>query len=400
MHVLLIHQAYSGPDDPGGTRHYELGRRLVAMGHRFTVVTSKYSYLTGEEKKEKGAVGGIDVRIAPTLGGLHRSYAHRILAFISFTISSRFTALRVVSPDIVLGTSPPMFQAIAAWKVAAMRRRPFVLEIRDLWPEFAVDLGLLRNGALISLARSWERFMYRRADHIIVNSPAYREYLLKKKIPDRKISVVPNGVDVCMFHPQDNGEAFRREHRLDGKFVVMYAGAVGFANDLDCLLRAADRLREYTDIVVAIVGGGKELPRLRRLIESMNLRNVRFISAQPKSLMPEVLAAADVCIATLKDIPMFRTTYPNKVFDYMAAGRPTLLAIDGAIRDVIETSAGGLFVPPGDDRALGDAILKLRTSSALRQTLGENARTYVTQHFDRDTQATQLADVLQRAVNP
>jgi len=164
---------------------------------------------------------------------------------------------------------------------------------------------------------------------------------LKRAIPETKISVVPNGVDTSMYCPGHTGEAFRRDYGMHAKFVVMYAGALGLANDIDCLLKAAARLRDRTDIVFAIVGDGKELPRLRSEADSLQLNNVHFVPAQSKQHMPTVLAASEMCVATLKDVPMLRTTYPNKVFDYMAAGRPTVLAIGGSIREPIKKSQSG-----------------------------------------------------------
>ena len=396
MHILLIHQAFCGPQDPGGTRHYELALRLSRLGHRFTVVTSKFSYLTGEKKTATPNDGEIDMRIASTLGSWHRSYVQRLVAFVSFMVTSVLAGLRVDEPEVVIGTSPPIFQALSAWMVSAIRRCPFVMEVRDLWPDFAVDLGLLRNPVLIFLARRLELFLYARADHIIVNSPSYQNYLSAKGVQESNISVIPNGVDVSAFCVKESGEVFRRENGLVDKFVIMYAGAIGHANDVDCLLRAATRLLHRPEIVFAIVGDGKEVPRLRREADSHHLSNVRFIPAEPKQQMPRTLAAADVCVAALQDAPMLHTTYPNKVFDYMAAGRPTVLAIDGAIREVIEESRGGIFVPPGDDAALAEAILALYRSPALRKEMGANARSYVTSHFDRGLQAAQMADVLLR----
>jgi len=395
LHILLIHQAFCGPQDPGGTRHYELARKLVGNGQRFTIITSKYSYLTGNEKSALPNEGGIDVRFAWTLGVWHRSYLHRTLAFLCFMITSVFEGSRVEKPDIVIGTSPPMLQAVSAWLIATVRRCPYILEVRDLWPEFAVDLGVLRNRVLILLARKLELFLYSRASEIIVNSPPYREYLLKRGIRETKISVVPNGVDTSMYCPEHRGEAFRRAHGMHSKFLVMYAGALGLANDIDCLLRTAARLRSRTEIVFAIVGDGKELPRLRSEADLLELNNVHFVPAQPKQYMPSVLAAADLCVATLKDVPMLRTTYPNKVFDYMAAGRPTILAIDGPIREVIEKSQSGICVPPGDDAALAEALLALYESPGLREQMGQNARSFVISHFDRALQAKQLAEILQ-----
>ena len=398
MHILLIHQAFCGPQDPGGTRHYELASKLVGMGHRFTIITSKYSYLTGNEKSTLPNEGGIEMRCARTFGGWHRSYPHRMLAFLSFMITAVFEGLRAENPDIVIGTSPPMFQAVSAWLIATVRRCPFILEVRDLWPDFAVDLGILRNRALIFFAHKLELFLYSRASEIIVNSPSYREHLLNRGIPKTQISVIPNGVDTSMYSPEDAGEAFRRDHGVPGRFVVMYAGSLGLANDIDCLLRTAARLRHRADMVFVIVGDGKELPRLRSEADSLHLNNVHFVPAQSKQCMPSVLAGADVCVATLKNVPMLRTTYPNKVFDYMAAGRPTVVAIDGPIREVIGKSQGGICVPPGDDAALSEALLALYESPGLREQISQSARSFVIAHFDRALQAKQLAEILQNHI--
>jgi len=398
VHILLIHQAFCGPQDPGGTRHYELARALVRMGHRFTIVTSRFSYLTGTKKSDLAHEDGIDVRYAWVIGAWHRSYLHRTFAFLSFMVCAVIEGLRVETPDVVIGTSPPIFQALSAWLVAVIKDRPFILELRDLWPQFAADLGILRSRLLIWLARKLESFLYSRASAIIVNSPSYREYLLNRGIPETKISIVPNGVDTSMYYPEWNGEAFRNDHDMGGKFVVTYAGALGVANDIDCLLKVAARVSHRPDFAFAIVGDGKELPRLRKEVDSLCLNNVHFVTAQSKEQMPNVLSAADVCVATLKDVPMLGTTYPNKVFDYMAAGRPTVLAIDGPIREVIEKSRGGIFVNPGDDAALADAIVLLYESPELRKEMGKNARSFVVSHFDRSIQAEQLAEILQRHI--
>ena len=400
VHILLIHQAFCGPHDPGGTRHYELAQRLVEMGHRFTVVTSECSYLTGEEKAVLPGHIEIEQRVAAVIGSWHRSYLSRVLAFVSFMITSALAALRVADPDVVIGTSPPMFQALSAWAVAAIRSCPFVLEIRDLWPAFAIDLGILRSPVLIFLARKLEHFLYAQANEIVVNSPSYRSYLLQNGIPEWKITVIPNGVDVSLFHRETNGDAFRSAHQLRDKFVVMYAGALGLANDIDCLLRAAARLRHETDIVFTLVGDGKELPRLRIQADSLQLNNVRFIAAQSKKEMPKVLAVADVCVATLRDAPMLQTTYPNKVFDYMAAGRPTVVAIEGPIREVIEKSGGGVCVPPGDDEMLAAAIRELHRRPQVGKEMGVKARAYVVSNFDRNIQAKQVAEIIERCCCP
>jgi glycosyltransferase involved in cell wall biosynthesis len=274
--------------------------------------------------------------------------------------------------------------------VAALRRKPFLLEVRDLWPEFAIDMGVLTNRTLIRLSRWLERFLYARATHIIVNSPAYRDYLLGKGLPAEKITVIPNGVDCGMFSPDDDGGAVRAELGLADKFVVTYAGALGIANDIGTILGAAERLRGDAAVQFLLVGDGKERANLEARAKQLGLTNVTFTGPRPKTAIPAVLAASDACVATLQNIPMFRTTYPNKVFDYMAAGRPTLLAIDGVIRDVVEAAQGGLFVAPGDADALAEAVRALSLDRERARAMGRAARAYVESHFDRQQQADQF----------
>jgi glycosyltransferase involved in cell wall biosynthesis len=394
MRMLLIHQAFTSGDEPGGTRHYELARHLQRAGHTFTIVASDISYLTGQSAVARRGLfsrqildDGIQVLRAYTYPALHRSFVWRIFSFLSFMATSLWAGLRAGPMDLVMGTSPPIFQAVSAWLVARLRGKPFLLEIRDLWPEFAIDIGVLTNPLLIALSRWLERFLYARANHILVNSPAYRDYMLTHGIPSEKVSLISNGVDSSMFDPQGNGAALREEWGLAGQFVVTYAGALGLANDIPTILRAAACLQERPDIHFLLVGDGKERRPLEVQTQELGLNNVTFTGAFPKSQMPIVLAASDACIAILRDIPMFRTTYPNKVFDYMAAGRPTLLAIDGVIRHVIETAQGGVFVPPGDDAALAAAVRRLADDPMRARAMGLAARHYVVEHFDRRDQA-------------
>ena len=404
VRILLIHQAFALPSDGGGTRHYEFGRRVISRGHSFTVVASDLSYLSGAPVVDRDGLyveqitDGLRVLRAYAYPALHRNFIWRVFSFGTFAGSSFLTALKSGPVDIFMGTSPPIFQAFAAWLVAFLRRRPFLLEVRDLWPEFAIDMGVLKNPLLIWLSRGLEDFLYARATHILVNSPAYRDYLICHLVAPLKISLISNGVDPAMFNPRSTGEGVRHKWGLEGKFVVTYAGAIGVANDIATVIRAADRLRDSSAIVLLIVGDGKERPNLELDARQRGLRNVVFTGKLSKTEVAEVMAASDACIAILKDIPMFRTTYPNKVFDYMAAGRPILLAIDGVIRKVVEQSRSGLFVPPGNDAALARAILNLADNRMEARAMGLRGREFVTKHFNRDQQAAEFVSLAEREV--
>ena len=400
MHTLLIHQAFTTPDTPGGTRHFELAQHVLAHGDAFTVVASDRGYLTGKAYGAPALVreehyGALRVLRAYTPPTIHRSFAWRIVAFLGFMVTSTWAGLRAGPVDVVMGTPPPIFQAVSAWLVAFLRRRPFLLEVRDLWPEFAVDMGILTNPVLIALARGLETFLYWSADHILVNSPAYRGYLLQKGIAPAKVSLIANGVDAAMFDPEADGTSLRKEWRVEDKFVATYAGAMGIANDLTVLIQAGHLLRDNPFIQIMLVGDGKERANLERMAAELGLANVTFTGSVAKSRMNEVLAASDACIAILQNIPMFKTTYPNKVFDYMAAGRPTVLAIDGVIRAVVEKAQGGLFAPPGNPQQLALAILALATNPEAGRAMGRAARAYVVENFDRAQQADRFVELLE-----
>jgi len=389
MKILLLNQAFVSPDEPGHTRHFEMGQYLKKHGHELVIIASNVNYQTGQSTgQQRGAnveenIDGVRVLRSYIYPTLHRSYYWRTISFLSFMFSSIWTALLVKDVDIVMGTTPPIFQAFSAWVVAFLRRKPFLLEVRDLWPEFGISMGVLRNPILIFLARGLENFLYARATHILVNSPAYVDYLQSKGVPKKKITFIAYGTDVDMFTPDVDGSQVREKFGLQNKFVVLYAGALGQANDIYTVLRAAGRLCSEEKICFVLFGDGKERAQLQAETTQKNLTNVIFAGVCPKKEMPGVLASSDVCLAILQDIPMFRTTYPNKVFDYMAAGRATVLAIDGVIRDVMEASGGGVFVQPGNDEMLAKTILEMANDPQRVKKMGMSAREYLVKNLDR-----------------
>ena len=399
MHILLIHQAFVGIDEPGGTRHYEMAVHLVGKGHTVTVIASPVSYLTGTgvtnqwKRKEESELSGLTIIRAYTYQKLHRSFVHRILSFFSFAFSSFLIGLRVPKVDLVWGTSPPLFQAPAAWLISFLRRKPFLLEIRDLWPRFAVEVGVLTNPLLINLSEMLERFLYRRARYVVVNSPGYIEHV--KERGARQVELVSNGSDISMFHPGDRAEELRVQYGWEGKFLVLYAGAHGMSNDLTLVLQAADLLRNRQAIHFILVGDGKEKQALQQQAKEMQLPNVTFLPPVPKQEMHHFYSAADASVAILKPIEAYKTTYPNKVFDGMAAGRPLLLAIDGVSRDVLEEYSAGLFVEPGDPQALASAVCYLYEHPDEAAQMGINGRMAVKDHFDREKQALVMQSIIE-----
>ncbi|MCP4503382.1 MAG: glycosyltransferase family 4 protein [Deltaproteobacteria bacterium] len=408
MHVLLIHQAFVGPNEAGGTRHFEFAKRLLKKNDVMSIVASSISYHSGKKASENRSLvydevlEGIKVTRTYTLDAVHRSFGWRILAFLSFSVSSVVGAMRTKDVDVVMGTSPPIFQAGSALLVAKLKRRPFLLEIRDLWPDFAVEMGVLKNKPVIYAARWFERFLYRNAAHIIVNSPAYYDILVAEKgVPTDKISLIANGVDPKMFKPKARGLKFRHEFGvLPGDFVIVYAGALGMANDISTILAAARKVSDNKKIRFLIVGDGKDRKKLEDESSMLGLSNLVFTGARAKPEMCEVLAAADACVVCLQDIPLFRTTYPNKVFDYMAAARPILLGIEGVIQEVVMKADAGICFAPGNSDALAEGIRTLAADRASAKKMGTRGRAHVVEHFNRDVQSEHFRDLAYEMVKP
>ncbi len=406
MHILLIHQAFAALDEPGGTRHHELARLLAQKGNQVTVIASPVSYLTGNfssrEASPKGAGrgsgedDGVRVIRAATYSGLHKSFVHRVFAFFSFMFSSFIVGLGVKNVDVVWGTSPPIFQGVTAWLLARLKGAKFLFEVRDLWPDFAIAVGVLKNPVLIRLSLWLEGFLYRRADRMMVNSPAYVKHVRERGA--RTVDLIPNGADPHMFDPFDSGLAFRRFHKLNNKFVALYAGAHGLSNDLAVLLEAAQLLKDEHGIQIVLLGDGKEKPNLQARAAELGLANVSFLPPVPKREMGAALAGADACIAILKPIEAYKTTYPNKVFDYMAAGRPVVLVIDGVIREVVEAAGCGLFVQPGSAMALAEAIRALAADRDQATEMGIRGQRYLEEHFSREKLAEKFEKLLVKMV--
>jgi glycosyltransferase involved in cell wall biosynthesis len=386
MHILLIHQAFTSLDEAGGTRHYEIASHLIQKGHSITIITSPISYLTGRKKNETDRndefpVKGLRVLRTYAYPALHKSFSYRIINFLSFMLSSFFKGLQVKKVDLVWGTSPPIFQAVSAWLLARIKRVPFLLEIRDLWPAFAIEVGVLRNPILISLSLWLEGFLYRHADLVVVNSPGYTEHVKNKGA--KKVEMIPNGSDPHLFETKKGGGVFRKKYRLYGKFTVVYAGAHGISNDLGVVLEAAKELSSHPEIHFLLVGDGKEKPALMQTAKSFQLTNLTFIDPVSKNQMADVLAAADACLAILKPLELYKTTYPNKVFDYMAAGKPILLAIDGVIRHVVEEARCGIFIQPGNVKEMVEKTLWLSKHTVQAKVMGLNGQKYLVKYFNR-----------------
>lgn len=402
MNLMLIHQAFVSPSEPGGTRHFELASHLVSGGGEATIICSDVSYLTGRPVGERRPrfsrtemENGIRICRIRSYAGYHKSYVQRLLSFGGFTLSSLVAACRCARPSVVVGTSPPPFQAIAGYLAARRHRVPFIYEIRDLFWDYVAQSQNGGGGAVSRFGRGLERALCRRAAAVVVNSPGFVSYVRDAGVSEERIALVPNGVDTEMFSPARADRSAWRPFGCDSNFIVLYAGALGMLNDLDTLLEAGRFLADLSDVRLCLMGDGKDKQRLMDVVAKAGQKNVVFVPAQPKASVPALVGSADVCVATLRNLPILDTVYPNKVFDYLAAARPVVIAIRGEIRKVVQAAGAGECVEPGDAVHLAAAIRRLHADRDLATTAGARGRAYVKEHFERSRQARRFVEVLE-----
>jgi glycosyltransferase involved in cell wall biosynthesis len=410
MNILLIHQYFLEEDDSGGSRWNEITRSWTDAGHQVSVLAGMIHANGAEKRPEyKGKYfkqrqqGKVNVWRCHVSESYNRNFMGRLWGYFSFMISSLWAGMFKTAGtyDVVIVTSPPLFVGFSGYLLSRFKRIPLVFEVRDLWPESAIDTGVLKNGLIIKLAYWFEKFIYKKATLINVLTPAFYNTLRdKKQVPETKLILIPNAADFSLSdHLLSSFDiaAFRREHGLENRFVITYVGAHGVANHLDQVLEAARQL-EDTPVLFLLIGQGMEKPRLQKFAAEQGLQNVRFLDPVPKQEVFKYILAADMGASVLKKVDTFKTVYSNKTFDYMACKKPILMAIDGVSRELVETAGAGTYVEPENIAAYNRIIREyLQDPQRLLQE-GENGFRYARANFDRQVLAARYLEHLQQKV--
>jgi glycosyltransferase involved in cell wall biosynthesis len=403
--ILIVHQYFLGKNDAGGSRWNQFAKYWAEQGHKVTILAGMVHYAVGKKQpKYKGKFivrekesKGVDVLRCHVSESYNKSFIGRFWAYISFTFSTIWAGMfKADKCDVIICTSPPLTVGLTGWILSRLKKTPMVFEVRDLWPESAIDTGVLTNKWLIKLSYWLERKSYSSSSWINVLTPAFKEKLInEKRISSDKISMIPNGADLDIFKPGPINNWVREKHNLGDNFVVTYVGAHGRANHLIQLLHAAKILKEKDpDVKIMLVGDGMEKPILKEKAQEWNMDNVIFIDSVPKDVIVDYVAASNVCTAVLKKVDTFKTVYPNKVFDYMSAKRPVILAIDGVARKLVEDARAGIYVEPENAEYFVEAVLHLKKDPELCNQLGRNGLDFVKNHFNRQELAQDYLRVL------
>ena len=400
MRILLIHQYFLEKDDSGGSRFNEMSRVWEDKGHEVTVLAGMVHYNTGKKReKYKGKFTYKDqYGENTTVFRCHVSEAYnvnflgRLWAYFSFVFSSIYAGFFKAEGkfDVILVTSPPLFVGITAYILSIFKRIPFAFEVRDLWPESAIDTGVLKNKVIIKMAYWFEAFMYRKATLVNVLTPAFRDKLVNEKgVPAEKVIFIPNAADFSIsdkiLESDFDREAFRKEHGLDGKTVITYVGAHGVANHLIQVIDTAELMRDNDKVLFQLIGSGMRKPMLEEEVKKRGLTNVKFVPPVPKTEVFKYILASEFGTSVLKKVDTFKTIYSNKTFDYMACKRPILMVIDGVSRKLVEDAKCGVYVEPENPQDFVEKITNyLNLEDTVLETQGISGYHFAKKHFDRD----------------
>lgn len=406
MKVLLIHQYFLEEDDPGGSRFNELTKIWTEAGNDVTVLAGMVHYNKHQKREEykgqyfkKQQQGNVVVWRCHVSESYNKNFLGRLWGYFSFMLSAIWAGLfkDKEKHDVILVTSPPLFVGITAYVISRIKRIPYVFEVRDLWPESAIDTGVLTNKWIIKLAFWVESFLYKKSILINVLTPAFRNHLINKKnISPEKIIFIPNAADFSLsdnlLHKFDV-KKFRSELDLDDKFVITYVGAHGVANHLDQVLDVAETMVD-TPTVFLLIGDGMCKQALIDEANRRNIKNVRFLPSVAKAEVFKYILASDMGASILKKVDAFKTVYSNKTFDYMACKKPILMAIDGVSRKLVEDADAGAYVEPENIESYNTVIRKYMKDAELLNRQGENGYNYAKNNFDRLILAKKYAGFL------
>ncbi|MCK5146221.1 glycosyltransferase family 4 protein [bacterium] len=404
MKILYYSQYFPPEMGAPAARIYEMSKRWVVAGHDVAVMTAfphhpigrlydGYKVKSFDSEIEEGIrVYRNWIYIAANKGKLKR-----IISYFSYAVSSVFNVFRVSKPDVIIATSPQFLCAISGYCASKIKRVPFILEIRDVWPDSIVAVGAMEEGFIVGILRKIELFLYRKSSHIVVVTHAFKRYMVDHGIPEGKITVITNGVNPNLFFPMENAPLPEALKNKNGEFVVTYVGTHGMAHALTTVLNVAKEFEGR--ICFVFIGEGAEKSQLLQKKEQENISNVLFIDRIDRAEVPQWIAASDLCLVHLKKTPLFETVIPSKIFEVMGCGKPLLLGTAGESRAIVADAKAGLFFTPEDEAELKVALQHALDNPEEVKKLGKNALEYVKKHYDLSMLARRYENVLTRVCN-
>lgn len=403
MHILFLTDNFPPEGNAPATRTYEHAIRWVKAGHKVTVVTCVPNFPEGKVFEgykntwyQTHELDGINVVRVKTFITANEGFVKRILDYMSFMVTGFFAGLFQKKPDVIVATSPQFFCACAGWALSAVRRKPFVFELRDIWPASITAVGAMKDSFFIRMLEKIELFLYRRADSIVSVTHAFKQELIERGIDGKKIDVVLNGVDLNRYEPFLGKDVeLSGQYDLDGKFVAGYIGTHGMAHGLEHIIGVAECLQDYDDIRIVFAGGGAARQKVVDLVEKKQLKNVVLIDRQPKEMMPKLWSLCDVSLVPLVNRTLFKTVIPSKIFECMAMGIPTVMSVpEGEATAIVRETNSGLVVESENVDEITEAILRLYENKELYQRMRISS-IEAAPKFSRDIMAEAMVSVFE-----
>ena len=404
MHILFLTDNFPPESNAPASRTFEHASRWVQAGHDVTVITTAPNFPEGKvfpgyrnRLYQTETMDGIRVVRVKSYIAVNAGFLKRILDYLSFMAGGFLAGLFQRKPDVIVATSPQFFCAVSGWALSAVRRKPFVFELRDIWPASITAVGAMKKGTAIRLLERLEMFLYQRADSIICVTHSFKAELITRGVDPRKLHVILNGVDLTRYQPPETKpRELSSLYNLNEKFVVGYIGTLGMAHALQRVLEAAERLTDREDIVFLFVGGGAAKADLLASAKAKGLKNVQFLGRQPKELMPRFWALCSVSLVPLKNTNLFRTVIPSKIFESMGMGVPLIISVpEGEATQIVRNTKSGVVVAPESPEQLAEQIRQLADNSALVQQLSRNCQ-QAAPHYSRASLSEEMLSALTR----
>lgn len=403
MHILFLTDNFPPEGNAPATRTYEHAIRWVSKGHQVTVITCAPNFPEGKvfdgfknKLYDVSELDGISVVRVKTYITANEGFVKRVLDYMSFMVAGFFGGLFQKKPDVIVATSPQFFCACAGWALSAVRRKPFVFELRDIWPASITAVGAMKDSKVIRLLEKVEMFLYKRADAIVSVTHAFKQELIERGVDGSKIEVVLNGVDLSKYEPQEKDAELAKQYGLEGKFVAGYIGTHGMAHGLEHIVTVAERLQDNDEIRIVFAGGGAARQKVVDLVEQKGLKNVVLIERQPKEMMPRLWSLCDVSLVPLISSDLFKTVIPSKIFECMGMGIPTIMSVpEGEATTIIKETGSGLVVESENVEQIANAILKLHEESDLYQSIQSRSKEAAPK-YSREITAADMISVFER----
>ena len=399
MNILYIHQYFKTPEEPGGTRSYWISQELLKRGHHVTMICS-----TNERHPEATRLNanGIDVIYVKNEYSNYMPAYKKVWSFISFIASAIRVAKKEKNVDLVFATSTPLTVGYVAMRLKKIKKWPYVFEVRDLWPEFPIQIGAIKNKFVIKYLRGLERRIYKNSEFVIALSPGMQDGVVAAGMPKEKTAMIPNMSKPDKFFPHEPNQEIVEDFDLDlSKFNVVHFGSMGRANGLEYIVEAAKVLQDrgIEDVCFWFMGRGATEPVCKRLVEQYGLNNVRFLGFHKMSIVSEIVNCSSASITTFRNLPILATNSPNKLFDSLSAGKPIIVNSAGWTKTMVEEGDCGFYVDPDNPIALADKIIEVKDNKESLQRWGKNARELSLKVYDKDLLTAQVADVLEKVYN-